>query len=121
MEHTAVSIGKFVLNGVLEYAQSAATEAAALHFGVQRDKAFIIGELEMMQSFLMVAHDERDEHNKVVRTWVKQVSHVAYDVEDGLQDFFIRVHGRSWAHPRAFFDRHHVAKQMKELRAKVEK
>ncbi|KAI4983329.1 hypothetical protein ZWY2020_023821 [Hordeum vulgare] len=121
MEHTAVSIGKFVLNGVLEYAQSAATEAAALHFGVQRDKAFIIGELEMMQSFLMVAHDERDEHNKVVRTWVKQVSHVAYDVEDGLQDFFIRVHGRSWRRiPRAFFDRHHVAKQMKELRAKVE-
>ncbi|KAF7087273.1 hypothetical protein CFC21_090469 [Triticum aestivum] len=120
MEATALSIGKSVLNGAIWYAKSAIVEEVALQYGVHRNKAFITDELEMMQSFLMVAHDERDEHNKVVRTWVKQVRDVAYDVEDGLQDFVLRVHGKSWWRiPRTFLDRRHVANQMKELRAKV--
>ncbi|CAM0943379.1 unnamed protein product [Alopecurus aequalis] len=121
MEATAVSIGKSVLNGALAYAKSAVAEEVALQFGVQRDKSFITGELEMMQSFLMVAHEEQDEHNLVVRTWVKQVRDIAYDVEDSLQDFVLRVYGRSWwCIPCTFLDRRHVADQMKELRAKVE-
>ncbi|VAI63592.1 unnamed protein product [Triticum turgidum subsp. durum] len=122
MELTTVSIGKSVLNGALGYAKSAVAEEVALQLGVQRDKAFITDELEMMQSFLMVAHDERDENNKVVRTWVKQVRDVAYDVEDGIQDFVVRLKKKkSWWHiPRTLLDRRHGAKQMKELRTKVE-
>ncbi|KAF7087270.1 hypothetical protein CFC21_090466 [Triticum aestivum] len=121
MEATALSIGKSALSGALSYAKSAVAEEVALQLGVQRDKAFVTDELEMMQSFLMVAHDEQGEHNKVVRTWVKQVRDVAYDVEDGLQDFFVRVHRKSWWRiPRTLLNRRHVAKQMKELRAKVE-
>uniref|UniRef100_A0ACD5ZG59 Uncharacterized protein n=1 Tax=Avena sativa TaxID=4498 RepID=A0ACD5ZG59_AVESA len=121
MEATALSIGKSVLNGALGYAKSAVAEEVALQLGVQRDKAFVTDELEMMQSFLTVAHEERDEHNKVIRTWVKQVRDVAYGVEDSLRDFGIRVQKKSWWRiPRTILDRRHVAKQMKELRAKVE-
>ncbi|KAM3245528.1 hypothetical protein ACQJBY_056701 [Aegilops geniculata] len=121
MEATALSIGKSVLSGAIGLAKSAVAEEVALQLGVQRDKAFVTDELEMMQSFLMVAHDERGEHNKVVRTWVKQVRDVAYDVEDSLQDFVVRVDKQSWWRiPRMLLDRRHVAKQMKELRTKVE-
>ncbi|KAF7087266.1 hypothetical protein CFC21_090462 [Triticum aestivum] len=121
MEATALSIGKSVLNAALRSAKSPVAEEVALQLGVQRDKAFITDELEMMQSFLMVAHDERDEHNKVVRTWVKQVRDVSYDVEDGIQDFVVHMKKQSWWRiPCTLLDRRHVAKQMKELRTKVE-
>ena len=76
-----MSLGKSVLDGALGYATSANAEEVALQLGVQRDQAFISDELEMMLAFLMAAHEERDE-NKVVKTWVKQVRNVAYDVED---------------------------------------
>ncbi|CAL4983808.1 unnamed protein product [Urochloa decumbens] len=120
MEATALSVGKSVLNGALGYAKSAFAEEVALQLGVQRDHAFVADELEMMQSFMMEAHEERD-NNKVVKTWVKQVRDTAYDVEDSLQDFAVRLERPSWwRFPRTLLERRHVAKQMKELRAKVE-
>ncbi|XP_062191617.1 disease resistance protein PIK6-NP-like [Phragmites australis] len=120
MEATALSVGKSVLDGALGYAQSALAEEVALQLGIQRDHEFIRDELEMMQAFLMAAHEEREEH-KVVKTWVKQVRDVSYDVEDSLQDFSVRLGKPSWWRvPRTLLDRRHVAKQMKELRAKVE-
>ncbi|KAI4983335.1 hypothetical protein ZWY2020_023827 [Hordeum vulgare] len=122
MESTAVSIGKSVLKGALGCAKSGIMEEVAMELGVQHDKAFITDELEMMQSFLMEAHgDERDELSKVATNWINQVRDVAYDVEDGLEDVVLRVHGRTWwGIPRTLLDRRHVAEQMKELRAKVE-
>ncbi|PUZ42652.1 hypothetical protein GQ55_9G599200 [Panicum hallii var. hallii] len=120
MEVTALSVGKSVLNGALGYAKSTIAEEVALQLGVQRDQVFIRDELEMMQSFLMATHEEKDEH-MVITTWVKQVRDVAYDVEDCLQDFAVRLEKQSWWRiPRTLLDRHRVAKQMKDLRAKVE-
>ena len=78
MEATGLSLGKSVLDGVLSYANSAIAEEVALQLGITGDQAFVRDELEMMLSFLMAAHEERDEH-KVVKTWVKQVRNVAYD------------------------------------------
>ena len=113
-------MGKSVLNGALTYATSAIAQEVALQLGVQRDQAFIRDELEMMLSFLMAAHEERDDH-KVVKTWVKQVRDVAYDVEDCLQDQAVRLGKPSrWCFLRTLVDRRRVATWMKELRAKVE-
>ncbi|XP_051223735.1 disease resistance protein Pik-2-like [Lolium perenne] len=120
MEATALSIGKSVLNGALSYAKSALAEEVALQLGVRRDQLFITNELEMMQAFLMVAHDEGVD-SMVVKVWVKQVRDVAYDVEDSLQEFAVRLQKQSWWRiHQTLLDRRRVAKQMKELRANVE-
>ncbi|CAM0949847.1 unnamed protein product [Alopecurus aequalis] len=93
----------------------------ASRLGVQRDQAFIADELEMMQAFLMAAHDEREDDDRVVRVWVKQVRDVAYDVEDSLQEFAVRLQKQSWWRiVRTHLDRRLVGKQMRELRAKVD-
>jgi hypothetical protein len=75
----------------------------------------------MMQAFLMAAHDEREDNNRTVKVWVKQVRDVAYDVEDCLQDFAVSLERTPWWHvARTVLTRRRVAKQIKELRAKVE-
>ncbi|VAI74617.1 unnamed protein product [Triticum turgidum subsp. durum] len=121
-EKRVISITRAVLNRAIHFAESAIAKEAALHLGIQRDQTFIADELEMMQGFLMAAHDDRDSHNRVVKIWVKQVRDVAYDVEDCLQDFAVRVTVRRswWRSPRKLLHRWHVAKKMKELRARVE-
>ena len=58
MEVTTLSVGKSVLSGALGYAKSAFAEEVALQLGIQRDQAFVANELEMMQSFMMAAHEE---------------------------------------------------------------
>jgi hypothetical protein len=120
MEATALSLGKSVLDGALGYAKSAVVEEVALQLGVQRDHAFIREELEMMRAFLRAAHDERDDH-QVLMTWVKQVRDVAYDAEDILQDCSVHLKKPSWwRRPTTLRERRHIAKKMKELRARVE-
>ncbi|VAH86164.1 unnamed protein product [Triticum turgidum subsp. durum] len=120
MEVTAISIGKSVLSGALNYAQFAVVDEVALQLGVHRDHSFISAELEMMQGFLMAAHDERDD-NKVVKIWVKQVRDVSYAVEDCLLDFAVRLEKQSWwCLSRKVLARRYVAKQIKDLRAEVE-
>uniref|UniRef100_A0A453QNY6 Rx N-terminal domain-containing protein n=1 Tax=Aegilops tauschii subsp. strangulata TaxID=200361 RepID=A0A453QNY6_AEGTS len=115
MEATVLSVGKSAVKGALGYAQSAIAAEVALQLGVQRDQAFIRDELDMMQSFLMVAHGEQDD-GKVVGTWVKQVRDLGYDVEDCLQDLAVRLEKPSWwRFLRTLLDRRHVAKQMKDL------
>uniref|UniRef100_A0ACD5V9J5 Uncharacterized protein n=1 Tax=Avena sativa TaxID=4498 RepID=A0ACD5V9J5_AVESA len=120
MESTVLSLGKSVLSGALGYASSAVAQEVALQLGIQGDHSFITDELEMMQAFLMTAHEDQED-NKVVKTWVKQVREVAYDVEDCLQDFAVRLESLSWWH-LAFrlLDRRRVAEEMKGLRVKVE-
>ncbi|KAB8089520.1 hypothetical protein EE612_014480, partial [Oryza sativa] len=120
MEATALSVGKSVLNGALGYAKSAFAEEVALQLGIQKDHTFVADELEMMRSFMMEAHEEQD-NSKVVKTWVKQVRDTAYDVEDSLQDFAVHLKRPSWwRFPRTLLELRRVAKQMKELRNKVE-
>ncbi|XP_024315523.1 putative disease resistance protein At1g59780 isoform X2 [Brachypodium distachyon] len=120
MEATALSVGKSVLDGAIGYAKSAFAEEVALQLGVRRDQVFITNELEMMKAFLESAHGEGAD-DKVVKVWVKQVRDMAYDVEDCLQEFAVRLNKQSWWRiRRKMLDRRRVAKQMKELRANVE-
>ncbi|KAM0824756.1 hypothetical protein ACQ4PT_069986 [Festuca glaucescens] len=121
MEATVVSIGKSVLVRALCYARSKAAEEVALQLGVEGDVAFIADELEMMQSFLMTADEERSQH-KVLATWVKHVRDLAYNVEDSLMDFTLLSERRKswWRSPRTMVERRRITKEIKKLRAKVE-
>ncbi|CAL4982027.1 unnamed protein product [Urochloa decumbens] len=124
MEATVVSVGKAVLDGALDYAKSTVAEEMALQLGIEHDVGFITDELEMMQSFLMTADEERGKNNKVHTTWVKQVRDVAYNVEDSLMDFTVHAE-REKPHslgciPHNLCDRRRIAMEVKELKAKVE-
>ncbi|XP_044948028.1 disease resistance protein Pik-2-like [Hordeum vulgare subsp. vulgare] len=121
MEATGVSLGKAALGGALGYATSKAAEEIALQLGVERDVNFIKDELQMMQSFLMMA-DEEQSQNKVLITWVKQIGGLAYKVEDSLMDFGLYSERKPFfgCIPRNPGDRRRIAKEVKELRAEVE-
>ena len=83
MADLAVSLAKSVVEGAVTKAL-AAIEEATLRQSTQNDLAFITGEFQMMQSFLNVADEERARNN-VVRTWVRQVRDLAYNVEDCIE------------------------------------
>ncbi|CAD6254132.1 unnamed protein product [Miscanthus lutarioriparius] len=84
MADLAVSLAKSVVEGAVTKALAAIEEEAALRQSTQNDLAFITGEFQMMQSFLNVADEERV-RNSVVRTWVRQVRDLAYNVEDCIE------------------------------------
>ncbi|PAN35931.1 hypothetical protein PAHAL_6G245100 [Panicum hallii] len=121
MEATAVSVGKAVLDGALGYAKSIVAEEIALQLGIERDVIFIGDELEMMRSFLLTADEEHDKH-KVLLTWVNQVRELAYNVEDSLMDFALQSEKKPfcWCIPRNLWQRRSIAKEVKELRTRVE-
>ncbi|XP_066358153.1 disease resistance protein Pik-2-like [Miscanthus floridulus] len=121
MEATAMSLGKAVLGGALSYAKSQAAEEVALQLGVEDDVIFISDELQMMQSFLMTADEERSQ-SKVLTTWVTLVRDLAYNVDDSLMDFDLHAGKKPiWGYiPRNLCDRRRIAKEVKKLRAKVE-
>jgi hypothetical protein len=126
MEATAVSLARSVLDGVLSSAGSAVADEVARLLGVPREVEFIRNELEMMQSFLRVASARPDAaaRNDTVRTWVKQVRDLAYDVEDCLFDFalYSTTAASSWSRwlPDALAARHGIAQRIRDLKASVE-
>ncbi|XP_062198511.1 disease resistance protein PIK6-NP-like [Phragmites australis] len=127
MEATAVSLARSVLDGVLSSAGSAVADEVARLIGVPKEVEFIRNELEMMQSFLKVAsaHPEAAGRTDTVRTWVKQVRDLAYDVEDCLLDFALYAartsssRAGSWL-PGAIAERHRIAARIRDLKASVE-
>lgn len=120
MEATALSLAKSVLSGTVVKAKSAILEEVALQLGVQKDLAFISDEFEMVQSFVLAAHEEQGE-KKVVRTWARQVRELGYDVEDCLQDFAIHLEKPSWWRFLCILrKRHSIAKEIKDLKVRVE-
>jgi hypothetical protein len=121
MEATVLSLAKSVLSGVVSEAKSAIKEEVALQLGVNKDLVFINDEFEMMQTFLMAA-DEEEGEKKVVRTWVKQVRDLGYDVEDSLQDFALHLEKKTswWRFPCTLKKRHAIAKDIKDLKARVD-
>jgi len=71
---------------------------------------------------LMAADEEQGKH-KVLLTWVKQVRKAAYNVEDSLMDFSVHSDERPscwWCIPRVLWERRNIAKEVKELRTRVE-
>jgi len=89
MEATALSLARSVLHGILSSAGAAVFDEVARLIGVPKEVEFVRSELEMMQAFLGVvsAHPDAAGRTETIRTWVKHVRDLAYDVEDCLLDF----------------------------------
>uniref|UniRef100_A0A0D9XKC3 NB-ARC domain-containing protein n=2 Tax=Leersia perrieri TaxID=77586 RepID=A0A0D9XKC3_9ORYZ len=139
MEATAVSLARSVLDGVLSSVGPAVADEVARFLGVPKEVGFIRNELEMMQAFIKTAsstlHPDAAAGNDIVRTWVKQVRDLAYDVEDCLLDFALYAarttttttssssrSNSSWLRlqPGALTARRRIAERIRELKASVE-
>ncbi|TVU08924.1 hypothetical protein EJB05_42351, partial [Eragrostis curvula] len=127
MEATAVSLARSVLDVVLRSAQSTVAAEVALLLGVPSEVEFIRNELEMMRSFLKAASDHPEAgpagQTDQVRTLVKQVRDLAYDVEDCLLEFALYAArtSSSWAGstllPGAVAERRRIAARIRDLKA----
>ncbi|KAM0905248.1 hypothetical protein ACQ4PT_017522 [Festuca glaucescens] len=86
MAEFALGLTKTAVAGTVSRVKSAIEEEADLRVRVQDDLVFISGELEMMQAFLSASGaGERASKNQVVRTWVRQLRDLAFDVEDCVE------------------------------------
>ncbi|KAJ4790547.1 Disease resistance protein RPM1 [Rhynchospora pubera] len=94
MEATAASLAKTTVDGVLQKVTGIAVDEVARMLGVRQDVWYIRGEMEMMNSFLIAA-EARENDNIVVRTWVRQVKDLAYQIEDCLEEFSLHLENRS--------------------------
>ncbi|XP_043688385.1 disease resistance protein RPM1-like [Telopea speciosissima] len=59
--------------------------------GIRTDVRDLMDELESIRAFLKDA-DARGETDEGVKIWVKQVRDVAYEIEDAVDDFMLRIH-----------------------------
>ncbi|EAY82559.1 hypothetical protein OsI_37780 [Oryza sativa Indica Group] len=136
MEATAVSLARSVLDVVLSSVGPAVADEVARFLGVPKEVQFIRNELEMMQAFIKTASSSLHPDaaaaagggdNDILRTWVKQVRDLAYDIEDCLLDFALyaaRISssptGSSWLRPGPLAARRRIADRIRELKASVE-
>ncbi|KAF7056214.1 hypothetical protein CFC21_079194 [Triticum aestivum] len=125
MADFALGLTKTAVEGTLSRVKSAIEEEAKLKEKVHQDLVFIIGEFQMMQSFLETAKWERAK-NKVANTWVRQLRELAFDVEDCVEfvvhldkdsAWWWRVVPSCMAPPRHLDE---AAAEIKQLKARVE-
>ncbi|XP_058068195.1 disease resistance protein RPM1-like [Magnolia sinica] len=99
---------------------------------VSTEVRWIKDELQIMKAFLRDA-DARANSDAVVKTWVKQVREVAYDIEDVIDEFVLRlkqepIHhgdgvkgflGRTMQYIEQPNKRRRLANQIQELRTRI--
>ncbi|KAF8402084.1 hypothetical protein HHK36_013036 [Tetracentron sinense] len=90
MAESAVS---FLLDRLLVLPQ----EEVKLLRGVRREVEYIRDELQSIRGFLRDA-DAREESEELVKVWVGQVRDVAYEIEDVLDDFTLRLAQQNQRH-----------------------
>ncbi|XP_024923294.3 disease resistance protein RPM1-like isoform X2 [Ziziphus jujuba] len=101
-----------------------------LLWGVHGQVQYIFDELERIKAFLRVA-DAKEESNDYLRVWVKQVRDVAYDMEDALDEFMLRLlyyHGHGFSSSlhklyhfiKSLKARHRIASDMQGIKSRVE-
>ncbi|XP_044318703.1 disease resistance protein RPP13-like [Triticum aestivum] len=129
MADFALGLAKTAVEGTLSRVQSAIDEENTLQAAAQQDLVFITGEFQMMQSFLKVASKERV-GNEVVKTWVRQLRDLAFDVEDCVEFVIHLDNDSTWnwvwrmvpscmAPPRSR-DLDDAVTELKQLKARVE-
>ncbi|KAM0887038.1 hypothetical protein ACQ4PT_029325 [Festuca glaucescens] len=85
MAEFALGLTKTAVEGTLVRVKSAIDAEAEIKEKVQNDLVFITEEFEMMRSFLYAANTAERAKNPVVRTWVRQLRKLAFDVEDCVE------------------------------------
>ncbi|KAK3003464.1 hypothetical protein RJ639_019469 [Escallonia herrerae] len=65
-------------------------EEKSLLGGVREEAEYVRAKLEQMRAFLSVA-DAKEESDPRLQVWIKQVRNVAYDTEDILDEFILRL------------------------------
>uniref|UniRef100_R7VZM3 Uncharacterized protein n=1 Tax=Aegilops tauschii TaxID=37682 RepID=R7VZM3_AEGTA len=121
MADFALGLAKTAVEGTLSKVQSAIDEETTLKAAAQQDL--------MMQSFLKVASKERA-GNEVVKTWVRQLRDLAFDVEDCVEFIIHLDNDSTWkwvwrmvpscmAPPRTR-DLDGAVVELKQLKARVE-
>lgn len=83
MADVLLGVANSLVQGTIAKVQSAIEESSKLQQSAQHDLVFIVGEFEMMQSFL--SSTTKNVTNNVVGTFVAQVLDLAYDVEDNIE------------------------------------
>ncbi|KAF3447828.1 hypothetical protein FNV43_RR08534 [Rhamnella rubrinervis] len=78
-----------VVTFLLQKLDTFAHENVKLLGGMREDVGYVRDELERIRAFLRVA-DAKEEGDEEIKVWVKQVRHVAYDMEDVLDEFHLR-------------------------------
>jgi hypothetical protein len=93
----ALGLTKSAVAGTVSTVKAAIEEETNLRLRVQDDLVFITGEFEMMQAFLSASGTgERSSKNLVVRTWVRQLRDLAFDVEDCMEFVVHLDKGSRW-------------------------
>ncbi|XBI60679.1 hypothetical protein VPH35_041579 [Triticum aestivum] len=129
MADFALGLAKTAVEGTLSKVQSAIDEETTLKAAAQQDLVFITGEFQMMQSARPVASKERA-GNEVVKTWVRQLRDLAFDVEDCVEFIIHLDNDSTWkwvwrmvpscmAPPRTR-DLDGAVVELKQLKARVE-
>ncbi|CAD6221625.1 unnamed protein product [Miscanthus lutarioriparius] len=120
MAETVLSMARSMLGSAVSKAAAAASEEMSLLMGVQKEIWFMKDELETMQAFL-VAPEVTKKKDKLVKVWAKQVRDLSYDIEDCLDEFKVHVGSKSLSQQMMKLkDRHRIAVQIRNLRARVE-
>ncbi|CAD6257429.1 unnamed protein product [Miscanthus lutarioriparius] len=83
MADVLLGVANSLVQGTIAKVQSAIEESSKLQQSAQDDLVFIVGEFEMMQSFL--SSTTKNVTNNVVGTFVAQVLDLAYDVENSIE------------------------------------
>ncbi|XP_059651668.1 putative disease resistance protein At1g50180 [Cornus florida] len=87
-------MAEFVVSFVLERLQGLASEEASLLHGVSSQVEQLRVEFQRMQCFLKDA-DARESESKTIHNWVVEIKEIAYDSEDIIETYVIRVASRS--------------------------
>ncbi|CAL9748772.1 unnamed protein product, partial [Musa acuminata subsp. burmannicoides] len=90
MEAVTVSFTESAARSLLGKLGSILAQEAELLAGVADDARYIMDEMESMTSLLRVLSSGQD-HDELVKTWMKQVREMAYVAEDSIDAFKYRL------------------------------
>uniref|UniRef100_A0A0D3HM11 Rx N-terminal domain-containing protein n=1 Tax=Oryza barthii TaxID=65489 RepID=A0A0D3HM11_9ORYZ len=119
MAELAIDISKTAVEALVNKINSAIKEEEEQWQTLKHDLVFITDEFEMMQSFLNSADGELVKTN-MVRTWVRQVRNLSYDLEDCIEFILHLDTNKRCGKEGVALPVDEAVTEMKQLKARVE-